>query len=250
MPAAPLVSIVTVTFNAPDYVRRFHESVEGRTHEPYELVVVDNASAEPTRAVNRERAAAGRIRLVQNEDNPLWARACNQGLSLCDPRSRYVVLLNPDCEVLSDDWIARLAAVLDDDPKVGVTGIALNWKRIGPVFGCVDGQCFFMRRAALDAVGPFDAERYPWNGAPFDWCARAFAKGWIYRRAANDPRFLVHHGHKSVEASGEAHPWRAVDVEDMVRRAGLVPTRPHRLSVWLRRRFGPPFFFEPRGDRT
>jgi len=250
MPAAPLVSIVTVTFNAPDYVRRFHESVESRTHQPYELVVVDNDSGEPTRAVNRERAAAGRIRLVQNEDNPLWAKACNQGLALCDPRSKYVVLLNPDCEVLSDDWIARLAAVLEDDPKVGVAGIALNWKRIGPVFGCVDGQCFFMRRAALDAVGPLDAERYPWNGAPFDWCARAYAKGWIYRRAVNDPPFLVHHGHKSVEASGEAHPWRAVDVEEMVRRAGLVPTRPHRLSVWLRRRFGPPFFFEPRGNRT
>lgn len=246
MPAAPLVSIVTVTFNAADYVRRLHESIEAKTHEPYELVVVDNASDEPTRAVNRDRAAAGKIRLLQNEDNLLWAPACNQGVAACDARSKYVLLLNPDCEVLRDDWIARLAAVLEDDPKVAVTGIALNWKRIGPVFGCVDGQCFFMRREALTAVGPFDAERYPWNGAPFDWCARAFAKGWIYRRAANDPPFLVHHGHKSVDASGKAHPWRPVDVEEMCRRAGLTPTRPHRLTTWLRRRFGPSFFFEPR----
>jgi GT2 family glycosyltransferase len=245
MAEAPLVSIVTVTFNAPDYVRRFHESVEARTREPYELVVVDNASDEPTRAVNRERAAAGKIRLVQNEDNPLWARACNQGLAECDPRSRFVVLLNPDCEVLRDDWIARLRAVLDDDPTVAVTGIALNWKRIGPVFGCVDGQCFFMRREAFDQVGLLDAERYPWNGGPYDWCARAFAKGWIYRRCENEPPFLVHHGHKSVDASGEEHPWRPVDVEEMYRRAGLVPTRPHRAGVWLRRNLGRGFFFDP-----
>ena len=41
--------------------------------------------------------------------------------------------------------------------------------------------------------------------------------------------------------------WRRVDVEDMYRRAGLTPTRPHRLTVWLRRRLGMRFFFEPGG---
>lgn len=245
----PLVSIVTVTYEAAEYVRRFLDSVERRTRESYELVVVDNASGPQTRAVLGERAAAGKIRLLQNEDNRLWAAGCNQGLAACDARSRFVLLVNPDCEVLGDDWIARLAQVLDDDPRVGVTGIALNWKRIGPVFGCVDGQCFFVRREALDAVGPFDAGRFPWNGAPYDWCARAWAKGWTYRRCANDPPFLVHHGHKSVEATGEERPWRPVDVEDMYRRAGLTPTRPHRLTVWMRRTFGPPFFFEPRAGR-
>ena len=35
----------------------------------------------------------------------------------------------------------------------------------------------------------------------------------------------------------------------IIRRAGLDPTRPHRLSVWLRRRLGPAFFFEPRAGR-
>jgi len=247
---APLVSIVTVTFNAPGYVQRFLDSVARHTREPHEIVVVDNASDEPTRSLLRAKAASGSIRLLQNEENVLWARACNQGIEACDRRSRHVLLVNPDCEVLRDDWIARLAAVLEADPKVAVTGIALNWKRIGPVFGCVDGQCFFVRREALDAVGLLDAERYPWNGAPYDWCARAFAKGFIYRRCENDPPFLVHHGHKSVEASGKEHPWRPVDVEDMLRRAGLTPTRPHRISVWLRRTFGPSFFFEPlRGRR-
>jgi GT2 family glycosyltransferase len=244
----PLVSIVVVTFNAPDYVRRLLDSIALRTREPHELIVVDNASDAPTRGLLAERAAAGSLRLVQNDENVLWAKACNQGLAACDSRSRYLLLLNPDCEVLAEDWIARLAAVLEDDPKVAVTGIALNWKRIGPTFGCVDGQCFFMRREAFQQVGLLDAERFPWNGAPYDWCARAFAKGWIYRRADNEPPFLVHHGQKSVQASGKAHPWRPVDVEDMVRRAGLTPTRPHRLSVWLRRRFGPPFFFEPRAQ--
>ena len=51
---------------------------------------------------------------------------------------------------------------------------------------------------------------------------------------------------KSVDASGKEHPWRRVDVEDMYRRAGLHPTRPHRFTVWLRRRLGVPFFFDPR----
>jgi GT2 family glycosyltransferase len=242
----PLVSIVTVTWNAPEWVERMLDTVAARTREPHEVVVVDNASDPPLRRLLAERAARGAIRLVQNEQNLLWARGCNQGIEAADPRSAYVLLLNPDCEVLRDDWIARLRGVLDADPSVAVTGPWLNWKRIGPVFGCVDGSCFFVRREALAAVGPFDAERWPWNGAPYDWCARAFAKGWIYRRAENDPPSLVHHGHKSVEASGAEHPWRRIDVEAMVREAGLVPSRPHRLGCAIRRAFGPPFFFEPR----
>lgn len=243
--SVPVVSIVTVTWNAPEWAARLYESLPRHTAVPYELLIVDNDSEQETRRLNDAEVAAGRARLIQNDDNRMWAAACNQGLAAIHPESSFVLLLNPDCEVLRDDWLERLIAVLDRDPRVGVTGTALNWKRIGPVFGCVDGSCFFMRREAFDQVGLLDAERYPWNGSPYDWCARAWAKGWTYRRCANDPPFLVHHGHKSVEASGEEHPWRRVDVEDMYRRAGLTPRRPHRLTVWLRRRLGPRFFFEP-----
>lgn len=246
MAGPPLVSIVTVTWNAPEWAARMFRSVAERTQVPHELIVVDNASGEETRRLVRAEEAAGRARVIQNEENVLWAPACNQGLRVADPASRFVVLMNPDVEILRDDWVARLRAVLDDDPRVAVTGPYLNWKRISPVFGCVDGSVFFMRREAFDQVGLLDAERFPWNGAPYDWCARAFAKGWIYRRAEDDPPILVHHGHKSVAASGEEHPWRRIDVEDICRRAGLAPGRPHRIACWWRRRFGPPFFFEPR----
>jgi GT2 family glycosyltransferase len=242
---APLVSIVTVTWNAPEWAGRLYASLAEHTPEPYELIVVDNDSEAPTRELNRAEEAAGRLTLIQNDDNRLWAHGCNQGLERVDPRSRYVLLLNPDCEAVAGDWVQRLVAVLDRDPRVAVTGTSLNWKRIGPVFGCVDGSVFFMRREAFDAIGLLDAERYPWNGAPYDWCARAWAQGWIYRRCADAEQFLVHHRQKSVQESGEEHPWRRIDVEDMYRRAGLTPTRPHRATVWLRRRLGVRWFFDP-----
>lgn len=241
----PELSIVVVTWNAADYVRRCVTSIVEHTHVPYELIVVDNASREDTRELLRDFERRSVLRLVQNEENVLWAPACNQGLAEISRDSRHVLLLNPDCEILRDDWVERLAGVLERDETVGVTGTGLNWKRIGPVFGCVDGHCFFMRREAFDAVGPLDAERYPWNGAPYDWCARAFAKGWIYRRCEDDPPFLVHHGHKSVDESGQEHPWRRVDVAEMYRRAGLEPTRPHRLTLAVRKLFGMRFFFDP-----
>ncbi|MCE9634432.1 MAG: glycosyltransferase family 2 protein [Planctomycetes bacterium] len=240
------LSIVTVTWNAPDYVARMIDSVYARTRVPFELIVVDNASEAPTRSLLAGESAKGRIRLFQNEENSLWAKGCNQGIRAADPRSPYVLLLNPDCEILRDDWFDRLRAVLDADPKVAVTGPFLNWKRIGPTYGCVDGSVFFVRREALDQVGMLDADRFPWNGSPYDWTARAFAKGWIYRRVSNEPEFVVHHSHKSVEASGREMPWNPVDVEDMIRRAGLAPARVHRLSAWMRRTLGPAYFFEPR----
>jgi GT2 family glycosyltransferase len=242
---SPELSIVVVTWNAAPYVRRCVASLTEHTRVPFELIVVDNASQPETRSLLQQFERDGVLRLVQNEENVLWAPACNQGLAAISRASRHVLLLNPDCEILRPDWVDRMAAVLERDPTVAVTGTGLNWKRIGPVFGCVDGHCFFMRRAALDEIGLLDAERYPWNGAPYDWCARAFARNWIYRRCRNDPPFLVHHGHKSVDESADAHPWRRVDVEDMYRRAGLGPSRPHRLTLAVRRALGMRFFFDP-----
>jgi len=241
----PLVSILIVTYNAPEWAARCLDSVAAHTHEPREVDVVDNLSGEPTRRMLRERADRGEIRLHLHGANDLWAAGCNRALGLASPSSPLVLLLNPDCEVLRDDWIARMKAVLDRDPAVGSAGPFLNWKRVGPVFGSVDGSCMLLRRRALAEVGPLDAERYPWNGAPADWAARAYAKGWTYRRAPHEPPFLVHHGHKSQEDSGTPLPYRRVDHEEMARRAGLVPFRPRRLAAWWRRRFGPPFFFDP-----
>src|SRR3712207_5653985 len=73
----PLVSIVIVSYNAPEYLRRCLESIRRRTATPHELIVIDNASREETRAYLR---SLDFIRLTLNPDNRLWCAGCNQGI--------------------------------------------------------------------------------------------------------------------------------------------------------------------------
>jgi glycosyltransferase involved in cell wall biosynthesis len=121
MGGAPAVSIAIVTYNATAYVRRCLESLRALTAVPHEVLVVDNASREETRAYLR---TVPWIALTLNDENRLWCPALNQAFKGAHRDSRYFMLLNPDVEVLRADWLERLLAILDAHPRVGITTTA------------------------------------------------------------------------------------------------------------------------------
>jgi hypothetical protein len=82
-----------------------------------EVFVTDNASRDDSAAlVAREFPD---VHLTVNSENLGMARAVNQVLPLV--RGRYTLLLNPDA-VVPNDSLARLVAVADRWPEVGVAG--------------------------------------------------------------------------------------------------------------------------------
>jgi GT2 family glycosyltransferase len=253
-PEPPLVSILVVTYNALPSVRACLEGIQARTRVPHEVVVVDNASREETRAYLRSLPW---VQLIQNEENRLWAPACNQAMLAADPRSRYLLLLNSDVEIRRDDWLEVLVAVLESAPNVGIVGPHHIRRRIGPVYGTLNGDCFMFRREVLSAVGLFD-EAYPWAGANQKFTIEAFRQGWIYRVLNGRDRVVHHHRHVSREADPEADARiRATPRTDylaMLRRAGFEPTCPTGLrrriaklaGRRLRRLWEPrPFYYTP-----
>ncbi len=91
--------------------------------------VVDNASTDGSAEMVRERFP--QARLMANESNVGFAAANNQALRAMGFASaeyhdlpRYVLLLNPDTEVL-DDALATMVRFLDDNPQAGVAGAKL-----------------------------------------------------------------------------------------------------------------------------
>jgi GT2 family glycosyltransferase len=233
MTPTPDVSIAIVTYNATEYVRRCLESIRSLTSVPHEVLVVDNASRPDTRSYLR---TVPWIRLTLNDENRLWCPALNQAFAGADAASRYFMLLNPDVEVLRGDWLDRLIAILESHPRLGITGTQHNYRPLGPTFGAIDGHCFLFRRALYDdpAIGPLD-ERYPWNGSPYVFTAKAWARGWRYRVHPPRPAILVHHGAKS-RAEAEAPVLnRKIDPEGILREAGLSPWRESRIVTPFRR---------------
>jgi GT2 family glycosyltransferase len=242
---APLVSIVVVTFNAPGFVRKCIEDIRSRTHVPYELIVVDNASEAETR--DYLRSVPG-IRLIENRENRLWCAACNQGMRAADARAKYLLLLNSDVEILRDDWLELLVAVMESGPRVGLVGPKRNAVPVGPLWGYLDGFCLLIRRSLAEEIGYFDEERWPWSGAPAEFAVAAWSRGWIYKVVHPRDACVFHHedGSQTPEfkASLKKYPRIRREFAGIMARYGLRPELPwgerwrflKPLDRWLEKR--------------
>lgn len=101
-----LVSIVLVTWNSAPYLRRCLEGLRLQTHEPRELIVVDNGSTDDSVAL----VEADATRVIRNASNRGFSVAVNQALAVAE--GTFVLLLNPDC-YLQPDYVERLVRALE-----------------------------------------------------------------------------------------------------------------------------------------
>jgi GT2 family glycosyltransferase len=147
----PLASIVVVSFDSLHYTRLCLETVLANTHSPpFELIVVDNGSADGSREYLEALATRDpRLRLLANEENAGFPAACNQGLAVA--RGEHLVLLNSDTMVPAA-WLSRLVSYLAAD-EAALVGPVTN--RIGneaEVLTHYDTYGGFLREAGDRAV--------------------------------------------------------------------------------------------------
>jgi GT2 family glycosyltransferase/ubiquinone/menaquinone biosynthesis C-methylase UbiE/Tfp pilus assembly protein PilF len=209
----PAVSIVIPVFNRLDLTQQCLAGVAAHTDEPsYELVVVDNASTDGTAEFLRQEQARGRLRLVRNESNLGFARACNQGAAVA--RADHLLFLNNDT-VPKPGWLRALLAVVENDERVAAVGAKLTFpdgtlqhagvavlddrrgsNSLAPMhiyyrhpanyapaneprtYQALTAACLLVRRSAFEAVGGYD-EGY-WNGyEDVDLCFKMREKDWL-----------------------------------------------------------------------
>lgn len=118
-----LLSIVVVNWNVRDLLRDCLRSVLREMRLPpdaYELIVVDNASADGS--VEMLRAEFPDIVLIASPDNNGFARGCQIGYE--QARGEFVLLLNPDTVVL-DSAIDAMLIEMGRDLKLGIVGSRL-----------------------------------------------------------------------------------------------------------------------------
>ncbi len=129
------LSIVIVSWSVRDLLQRCLESIQqsraGQAGQPLsqmalgpdspdfqvEVIIVDNGSSDGT--VDMVREGFPNVGLIANEDNRGFAAANNQGLAVAE--GRYVLLLNPDTEVVGNA-LETLVAFADAHPDVGIVG--------------------------------------------------------------------------------------------------------------------------------
>ena len=126
------LSIVIVSWNVRALLRRCLQSVLaeakpgpgdavfqiGDWH--VEILVVDNASADGSAEMVRTQFLD--VHLIANSDNQGFTAGNNQGLSRA--RGRYLLLLNPDTEVV-DDALAVMLRYAEANAEIGALGAKL-----------------------------------------------------------------------------------------------------------------------------
>jgi GT2 family glycosyltransferase len=110
------VSIIYVNWNCAEEILASLVSVREKTHRfSYEVIVVDNASAQGTEGLQLD---AG-IRLILNSENRGFGAGCNLGARHAS--GRYLLFLNPDTRFLND-VVSELVRFLDGHPLAAVAG--------------------------------------------------------------------------------------------------------------------------------
>ncbi|WP_262689468.1 glycosyltransferase [Kordiimonas aestuarii] len=249
------------------------------TDAPANLIVIDDASPEPELSAALDRLAArGLFTLLRNDMNLGFVGTVNRGMAL-NP-ARDVVLLNADTEVY-DHWLDRLLAHAGGDTRIatitpfsnnaticsypetlknnhfrlecGGAGLAeasyaANKGDLVEVPTGV-GFCFYIRRAALEAVGLFDEETFKRGyGEENDFCVAAANAGWrnvlatdVYVRHrgevsfAEDAGALQAEGLKSLLAK---HPGYLGGVHDYIAHDPSAKARARLDAMRLKRAMG------------
>lgn len=121
----PRISVVVVTYNNLELTKACLSSLDEHTnYNNFEIIVVDNASADGSPDYLREWASkGGNRRLILNDDNLGFAAGNNVGLAVAD--GDYLVLLNNDTYV-TPGWLSTLYRHLERDPTLGIIGPVTN----------------------------------------------------------------------------------------------------------------------------
>jgi GT2 family glycosyltransferase len=214
-PADVFVSIVMLSWNAPEFTELAVASIRANTSIAHEIIIVDNGSDADT----RERIARiANVRVMWNAVNTGFAFGCNQGLAAA--LGTHAVLLNNDV-IVTAGWLDALLAVQHTNPAVGCSAPRTNsiagpqqidavpyhdldglpayaaararaergrWTRQARVVGF----CMCISRRVIDEIGGLDPRYGTGNFEDDDYCMRMRAAG--YDIAVCEDAFIHHFG--------------------------------------------------------
>lgn len=201
VPELPLVSVITITYNAARQLPPTLSSVKQQSFRGFEHIVIDGASSDDTLVVARRDGVAG-LRIFSEPDRGLYD-AMNKGLAAA--RGKYVLFLNAgdsfadtsvlqayaDAAAKDPDIIYADTDIVDESRKVvGHRHLSAPEVLTFESFShgmLVCHQAFMMRRS----LAPKFDLRYRFS-ADYDWTVRCLALT-APQRCVNLRRVAVHY---------------------------------------------------------
>jgi len=210
----PTCDIIIPVYNQLDYTKNCIESIKSNTLYPHKLIILDDASQDPTRNYLQKLAAKGKITLVNNEKNLGWLSSVNRELEYS--KADYVCVMNNDVEVYPG-WLEEMISALEAEDNIGLVNpewemttnhfrqtrkkyyemeisgkcgeyIETNWAR---------GFCFLVKRKVIEKIGVLNTTFDPGYYDDWDYSLRAIKAGFIPVRAQG--AFVWHYKNVTYE---------------------------------------------------
>ncbi|HVG02611.1 MAG TPA: glycosyltransferase, partial [Nitrospira sp.] len=182
----------------------------------FEVIVVDNGSTDGVQ--DFLQTLGGDVRIIRNEENLGFAKACNQGARAA--QAEYLIFLNNDTIPLQG-WLTALieearahsdvavvgSKLLYEDGTIQHAGVAFSREWYLPYhiyrganaqaayvsrrreFQCVTAACMLVRRNVFEEVGGFD-EGYRNGFEDVDLCLKIREKKW---KIVYQPKSVLYH---------------------------------------------------------
>lgn len=209
-------SIIVLTFNCLRYTQACLLSIRQHTSQPYELIVVDNASDDGSLEYLQSLSD---ITLIANNKNQGYSRGNNQGIQAAS--GDFVLLLNNDV-IVTPNWLNLLINHFNHCPELGVLGPRTNQISGIQKLNCqyqawdiaainsmasqrqsnfsgqltfhfrVAGFCMMLSRAVVEQVGGLDERFGTGNYEDDDLCKRAIQAG--FKVGIAEDVFIHHFG--------------------------------------------------------
>lgn len=122
--SSPAISVLMAVYNGERHLPAAVESILGQTFDDFELVVVDDASTDRSRAIV-ESYGDPRVRVLVNTENLGLTCSLNRGLAEC--RGRYVARQDAD-DLSAQNRLALQFGFLERHPEVAL--LASAYRRI------------------------------------------------------------------------------------------------------------------------
>jgi GT2 family glycosyltransferase len=210
--------IVIPVWNKKEMTRQCINSISANTHCDYSIIIIDNASNQPTRAYLDEVKTQypDRIIIIRNQENVGNTRAVNQGIlsSMAD----YVCILDNDTLVF-DDWLSEMIRVAESSKDIGIIGPNSNsgkkkpWNKSYQQYAeeitagkqgqytetaAVIGFCYLVKKDVIDKIGMWDERFSPGYFEDTEYCIRAREAGYkcVFAKGA----FVYHFEHASFKS--------------------------------------------------
>lgn len=186
------ISVLMLTFNAPDYIL---ESINGvnkikEKTENLELIVLDNNSKQPTKNLLRKLKDENLIdKLILNPKNDLFARGNNLASKYANKDTTHYLLLNSDVKIIDSNCINKLIEIHPKEGGISSFGAVI----FEPIRA--DGYCMMIDKHLYDKYQLDEYFEWWWSITKIQ--SQILKEGFKIRAVQKHEKYIHHYGGKS-----------------------------------------------------